>query len=205
MTLRQATRYLAAVAGAAVIAASAAAQTSEPKPRPLLVGVVDLGVVLIRYERTAEISREVERDKDRFEARAKEQQRTIDAIAREVDAQPEGTAARRDKLSELRLAQKTLESMRAEGDAILRDRFEQLTLQVIDEIDAGVRAFAKERHYDMILKTTTKGWGETKLPERIYRAQVSTLVAYDKALDVTDEIVKHLNDAESLKKHAFHE
>jgi Skp family chaperone for outer membrane proteins len=192
------------IAVAGILATSAVGQTSEPKARPLLVGVVDLGVIFTRYARTAEVAREITAERERMESKAVERQRQIDALRKEVDAAPEGTVAWRDKTAELKLAQKALDAMRAEADAIAKQRFEALTLQVIDEIDAGVQEFAKANGYDLILKTTTKGWGETRLPERIYRAQVSTLVAYDPKLDVTAPLLEKLNDAESLKKRVFH-
>jgi Skp family chaperone for outer membrane proteins len=200
MTRRQAGRCFAGLAVASVLAASATAQTSEPKARPLLVGVVDLGVIFFRYQRTAEIGREVDRDRDRMEARNREQRRAIEGIRKELDAIPEGTRAYREKAAELQVAQKALEAMRAESEVVVKQRFETLTLQVFDEIDAAVHEFAKANDYDLIVKTTTKGWGEKGLPERIYRAQVSTVVAYDPKLDVTEAILGQLNDADNMKK-----
>jgi len=204
MTRGQAGRYLLVAAVAGTLAASATAQTSEPKARPLLVGVVDLGVVFLRYQRTADVAREVERDKEALAAKTSEQQRAIDALAKDLDAAPAGTEVYREKAAELKLAHKALDAMNLEADAIAQQRFETLTLQEIDEIDESVREFAKANHYDLIVKTTTKGWGEKKLPERLYRAQISTVVAYDPKLDVTEQILARLNDVENLKKHGAH-
>ena len=56
MTRQRAMKGVLGVALAGVVVASAAAQSAEHKPRPLLVGVVDLGIVFMRYERSAEIA-----------------------------------------------------------------------------------------------------------------------------------------------------
>jgi Skp family chaperone for outer membrane proteins len=204
MTRQRSGECILGIALTGILAASATGQTAAPKARPLLVGVVDLGLILTNYERSAEVTREIEREKEMIESKGKEQQRSIEGLVKELDATPEGTTAWRVKAAELKLARKALEAMRVEADAIVNQRFEALTLQVIDEIDEAVHGYAKANGFDLILKTTTKGWGESRLPERIYRAQVSTLVAYDPKLDVTAAILSQLNDAESLKKKSFH-
>jgi Skp family chaperone for outer membrane proteins len=200
MTRYRAATYFVGLAATGILGATAVAQSIDKRPQPLLVGIVDLGVVLARYHRTADIGREVEREKGVMESRARQQKRNIDALSKEIEGMPEGTELYREKVAELKLEQKALEAMNAEVGAIAKQRFDVLTLTVIDEIEEGVREFARRNRYDMILKTTTKGWGESGLPERIYRAQVSTVVAYDTKLDVTEAIVEQLNDPESLKK-----
>ncbi len=204
MTRQRAMKGVFGVALAGVIVASAAAQSGEHKPRPLLVGVVDLGTVFMRYERSAEIAHEIARERTTLDARANDQKVRIEELRKEADGAPKGTAAWREKTGELKLAQKALEAMQAESEAIVNQRFEALTLQVIDEIDASVHAYAKANNFDLLLKTTTKGWGETRLPERVYRAQVSTLVAYDPSLDVTEAVIRSLNDPENVKGKGFH-
>jgi Skp family chaperone for outer membrane proteins len=183
-----------------MIVANVAAQSSEPKARPLLVGVIDLGVVLARYEKSAEVSRELEREKAKLDARLREYERSIENMRQEIEATREGTAAWREKSAELALAEKAFEAMKAESGRVIGERFEMLTLQVIEEIDLAVHEFARANHFDLVLKTTTKGWGETRLPERIYRAQISTVVAYSPALDVTEAVLRQLNGPESPNK-----
>ncbi|HZV00413.1 MAG TPA: OmpH family outer membrane protein [Planctomycetota bacterium] len=183
-----------------MIVANVAAQSSEPKARPLLVGVVDLGVVLARYERSAEVSRQLEREKSKLDARLRDQERAIEKMRQEVAGTSESTAEGREKSADLALTEKAFEAMKAESDRVIGERFEVLTLQVIEEIDAAVHEYARANHFDLILKTTTKGWGEKRLPERIYRAQISTVVAYSPALDVTEAVLRQLNAPESPKK-----
>jgi hypothetical protein len=96
--------------------------------------------------------------------------------------------------------QKALATMEAEVAKLAEKRIETLTLEIIDDIEDAVRDFARANRYDMIVKTTTKGWGESGLPERIYRAQISTVVAYDPSLDVTEPILAKLNEPERVKK-----
>jgi len=204
MTRRQAGRTLLGLAVTGILAASATAQTAEPKARPLLVGVVDLGVVFARSERTAGIARQVAREREPIDARTREQRGAIDSLRRDLEATPDDNPTKRLKVAELMLLEKGLEAIEHETTRLTQQRFETLTLAVIDEIDAAVREFAKTHGYDLILKTTTKGWGETRLPERLYRAQISTVVAYDPALDVTDAIVEQLNANPEGERRTFH-
>jgi Skp family chaperone for outer membrane proteins len=204
MTRRQAAKGFLGIAVTAIVAATATAQSLEPKARPLLVGVVDLGIVFTRYQRTMDLTREIDRERQSMAEKAREQRSALDALRKDLDATPEGTVAYQDKAAALKLAQKGLEAMDQEAVKIAEQRVETLTLQIFDEIEESVRDFAKKNKYDLIVKTTTKGWGKGSLPERTYRAQVSTVVAYDPKLDVTDPILAQLNDAESLKKKSFH-
>lgn len=200
MTLRATAGSFLALAATALLVATATGQTDAPEPRPLLVGVVDLGVVFTRYSRSAEIGRQVESEKAKLDERSRAQEHAIQKLREDVDAAPEGTAAWREKVAALKVAEKEHEAMKAEAERIVVQRFEALTLRAIDEIDECVHAYAKTHHFDLILKTTTKGWGEKTLPERIYRAQVSTVVAYDPKLDVTEAIIGALNRGHGEKK-----
>jgi Skp family chaperone for outer membrane proteins len=199
MTRRHAGSFFVGIAATA-LAGSAIARTAEPKPSPLLVGVVDLGVVLERYQGTKDIMLKVQEEKARIADSAKEQRRALESLRKEIEATPENTPAYKEKTAELEIMKKGLEAMDAEAISIVQKRTEALTLQVIDEIEDGVRDFCKANKYDMIVKTTTKHWGAAGLPERLYRAQISTVVAYDPKLDVTESIIARLNDPERLKK-----
>jgi Skp family chaperone for outer membrane proteins len=204
MTRQQAGIGFLGIAVTAIAVATATAQSLEPKARPLLVGVVDLGVVFTRYQRTVDLAREIDREKLAMVEKAQEQRRVLDTLRKDLDATPEGTVAYQDKAAAYKLALKGVEAMDQEAVKIAEQRAETLTLQIFDEIEESVRDFAKNNKYDMIVKTTTKGWGKSSLPERIYRAQISTVVAYDPKLDVTEPILSQLNDAENLKKKSFH-
>jgi hypothetical protein len=136
----------------ALVIAMALPASSE-KPRALLVGVVDLGVVFAIYEKSEDVLKSIERDHELIES-----------------------------------------------EPAMKQQYEALMLECMNEIDETIHVFCKGHKYDLILKTTTKGWGESSLLGRIYRAQVSTVVAYDEKLDVTEAIIEHLNSSESPKK-----
>ena len=51
----------------------------------------------------------------------------------------------------------------------------------------------------MIIKVDSKGWGDERFQERIFRAQVSSVLWYDPRLDVTNTILAALNDPTWIK------
>jgi Skp family chaperone for outer membrane proteins len=197
------TKALLLLGVSALLATSAVGQTEEPKARPLLVGVVDLGVAFKGYKRKEEFERIVNDEKDQLEADAKRRGVELERLRRSIELFKEGTEGYENKKYELTVAMKNYELARDHANEVLKRRVENLTLQILDEINDGVQVYARAHNFDAILKADSKGWGEERYQERIFRAQVTGLMYFDRGLDVTAGVLEALNDPENLKKRSF--
>jgi hypothetical protein len=166
----------------------------------LKVALVDIGVVFKNYQRKNALEKQINAKKDKLEAQGKQQAQIIENLRKALDLLKEGSELWRQKRKDLKLEAKKFEVMRDGMDEELKLEVENLTLQILDEIEERVREFGKSQAYDLIVKIDTKGWGDEKFQERIFRAQVSSVLYYDAKLDVTNTIVAMLNDPGWIKK-----
>jgi Skp family chaperone for outer membrane proteins len=187
----------------AAFAATTRAQ-SKVEPRPLLVGVLDLGEAFKNYKRKADLEAEINADKDRLEQRAKESTAAIERLRKDLDLLKEGSELWTVKRGELSIAVKAAESLREELNNQLATRATALTVQLLDEVNEAVRDFAKANGYDVIIKKDAKGWGDERFQERVFRAQVETVLYADARMDVTQGVLELLNSPENLKRRRFH-
>jgi hypothetical protein len=130
----------------------------------------------------------------------KHQSQIIESLRKQLDLLKEGSETWRAKRKELKLEAKKFEVMRDGMEEELKLEVENLTLQILDEIEEKVREFGKAGGYDMIVKIDTKGWGDERFQERIFRAQVSSVLYHDARLDVTNSILAALNDKDWVEK-----
>jgi Skp family chaperone for outer membrane proteins len=193
-------------AGAAMGATLLAATPAQGQnAAPLRVALVDIGVLFKQYKRKDDLENQVNAKKTQLEGAAKQQQSICEGLRKALDLATEGSAYWRDKRKELKLAVKNYEVLRDSAEEELKLEVENLTLMILDEIEEKVREYGKgtpggPSTYDMIIKVDSKGWGDERFQERIFRAQVSSVLWYDPRLDVTNTILAALNDPAHLEK-----
>lgn len=205
-TLRLGGALVAGAVGAGLLAAQASAQqgpapANGTTPGGLRVALVDIGVVFKGYKRKDALEKQVNAKKDQLEQQARAQAQIIESLRKKLDELKEGSQMWRDKRKELKLAIKQAEVMRDSMDEELKLEIENLTLMILDEIEETVREFGKNTGYDVVIKVDSKGWGDERFQERIFRAQVSSVLYYDPRLDVTPTVIQLLNDPARIQKY----
>ena len=84
---------------------------------------------------------------------------------------------------------------------------EQQTLQILTELETTIASFGKRYGYDLILKIDS-GAGPTEggselvehFQERIFRAQISDVLYFRDALDITKSVLQYLNSKDNLAR-----
>jgi Skp family chaperone for outer membrane proteins len=185
----------------AIMAATALAQSTGPQARPLVVGVIDIGVVFKNYKRKDDLEKQINAHKERLEKQAQSQREEIQKLRKNLDLVNPGSPTYRIEKYKLLTAMKTAEVNAQAAEEELKSQVEALTLQLLDEIEETVRDYGQKSGYDLILKIDTKGWGDEKFQERIFRAQVSAVLYHDTRVDVTQSVLAVLNDPKNIQKH----
>lgn len=185
-------------------------QPARRVAKALKVGVVDIGVLFKGYKRKdvlegaintrreamqAEIKKEVERIKDmRFR---------LEKSDLRPGSEPYTRAA-----MDIKLANYALELKQKGLQASLKKHVEQQTLQILNELQKTIEVYGKTFRYDLILKIdrgfrdTTKGELYAQFQEEIFRAQISDILYFSDALDITKNVERELNKAKTLKQRA---
>jgi Skp family chaperone for outer membrane proteins len=176
-----------------LVVARAFAEGNEPKARPLLVGVIDIGLVFKNYSRKDEIEREINATKAGYERQAQQQEKEIDEKKRNAPSDP-NSQEYRDWIEDLKETGAVIKARRDRWEATLKAQVERVTVQMLEDIDAATNDYAKANGFDLLLRADSVGWGDERFQERIFREQVRSVVYRERSLDVTAAITKLLND-----------
>jgi Skp family chaperone for outer membrane proteins len=172
----------------------------------LKVGLVDIGVVFKQYVRKDDLEKEINARKQDYEKQAAEQQKTLEGLRMSLQNYKEGSDMWRQKRKDMNLQVSQMKVIRDGWEEDLKIQIENLTLMILNEIEDRVRKFGTDNKFDLIVKIDTQGWGDERFQERIFRAQVSSVLYHRKELDVTPDVLRLLNDKtwlEEKQKGAF--
>jgi Skp family chaperone for outer membrane proteins len=176
-----------------VVAARALGEGEERKPKPLLVGTVDVGVLFKKYERRDDLEKEINAERQKIESKFNELRSHVDEATKVL----QGTAATAPDYLEKKYAQRKLvdelNAFKDESDERLKTDVEKMTLATLDDIEEEFAGFGKKNGFDLILKADSAGWGDARFQEKIFRAQVGGVLQKDPTLDVTDAMAADLN------------
>ncbi len=160
----------------------------------LKVGLVDIGVVFKSYKRKDDLEKEINNQKLNFEKQAQEQQKVLEGLRNNLNLLKDGSDLWRQKRKELNLQVSQMKVIRDGWEEELKIQIENLTLMILNEIEDRVRKFGEDNKFDLIVKIDSQGWGDERFQERIFRAQVSSVLYFRKELDVTERVLLLLND-----------
>jgi len=166
----------------------------------LRVGLVDIGKVFKEYKRKGDLEKEINARKENYEKQAMKQQDELEGMRKSMQLLQEGSDAWRQKRREINLLVSQMKVIRDGWEEDLKIQVENLTLMILNEIENRVNKFGVDNKYDLIVKIDSQGWGEERFQERIFRAQVSSVLYYSAGLDVTPGVLTLLNDPDWIKE-----
>src|SRR5581483_6831772 len=129
-----------------------------------------------------------------YEKQAEDQRKVLEGLSAALRNLKEGSDTWRQKKKEINLQASQMKVIREGWEEDLKIQIENLTLMILNEIEDRVKKFGIDTKYDLIIKIDSQGWGDERFQERIFRAQVSSVLFYRDGLDVTKEVLKMLND-----------
>jgi Skp family chaperone for outer membrane proteins len=163
-----------------------------PAGSRMKVGLVDLGVVFNKFKKKAILEKDVRVQKKKFDTEMKKQNKFI----RQLDKDAEELEG--EKLQELedriKLEVERRRIMKTRFEAVLRKKLVDMALTLLDEINIDIAKYGKKHGYTVILKVDNQGIGPNQYREKIFRAQVQSILYYDGGIDITRPILKILND-----------
>lgn len=190
--------------------ATVVAQQGQPQARrPLKVGVVDIGILFRDYKRKDVLEQAVNAERERVKSEIEAARKEIQQERVGLDNGPfrEGSEPYLQALDQIKLKQYQLELKVERLQGALKKRVEELTLQVLTEIERTIEAYGKRHGYDLILKSdkdTTGGDARGELAqqfqERIFRAQISHVLFYDGGMEISAAVLQTLNSDENLRE-----
>lgn len=175
----------------AALAASPAAQAQELK-----VGYVNVKAVLRDYDKTLAINETLRADQDKAEKDMQALRSELRDIDDELQIMVPGTARYREKKRERVFKAKEIETHREWTQYELGQQMAKSTIEVYKDLLDAVRNIGEAGGYQLVMKIEEgeiKG-ADTGLEVNL-RINTRTVLYYDDSHDLTDQVLKALNDA----------
>lgn len=196
----------------------AAQNNPQPRQQPqgggraMKVGVVDIGALFREYKRKDTLEQQVNQERERIKTELEADQEEIRRKRIQLDkAFTPGTEPYSILRDEIKQATYVLELKTERLQLLLKKRVEELTLQILTELETTIRAYGERHNYDLILKSDreeqaqlTGGGQQSELAqqfqERIFRAQISDVLFFAGSIDITESVKQQLNDPANLQR-----
>jgi Skp family chaperone for outer membrane proteins len=205
-----------AVAFVAACAATVVAQNNPPGPqqppaapaRPIKVGVVDIGQLFRDYKRKDQLETQVNQNRERIKADLDADAENIRRMRRALDtgSAPPGSPQWEELRDEIKQANFVWEMKTQRLQDQLKKQVEEMTLQILTELETTIAAYGRRHGYDLILKSDKdledtggqQGELQQQFQERIFRAQISDVLYNAEGVDITPHVKQMLNAAENI-------
>jgi len=176
----------------------------------LRIGVVDVGLLFKNYKRKDAFESQINDLRERLK---KEVERDHEELRKKRMAFEElpfrsGSEPWLREREKLKLAQYSLELKQERLQSGLKNEVEQNTLRILTELETTIAEWGALKGYDLILKidkadrSNIRGEGELveHFQERIFRAQISDVLFFNKSQDITQTVLGHLNSDANLRR-----
>lgn len=178
------------------------------KKRGLKIAVVDIGVLFRDYKRKEKLEEAVNAERDKIRKQLEADTEDLKRLRKNFDNAPfvpgsEPWMALRD---EIRLKSNEFDYKSERLQGVLKKRVEELTLQILTELQLTITSFGKRNGYDLIFKSDDdesaqiqQGELGQQFQERIFRAQISDVLFHSNAVDITEAVKQQLNSDSNVR------
>ena len=203
--------FAAVLAAAALAATGVWAQQPAPQKKPARqrVGVVDVGLLFKEFKRKDAFEKQINAQRKRLKDELDKEQEKLKKLRREFEKSGyrKGSEPWLREREKLKLAQFSWELKGERMQNALKHEVEQNTLQILSEIEHTIGNYGSRYGYTYILKIDKAEKSPTgassdlvqHFQERIFRAQISDVLYFDKTIDITQPVLKYLNHAQNIR------
>lgn len=202
------------ILGVCLLTATVAAQQTppqpegEPKKRGFKIAVVDIGVLFRDYKRKEKLEEAVNAERDKIRLLLQKDTEDLKRLRDNFDktALVPGSDGYNQLRDEIRLAGNAFEMKSERLQGTLKKRVEELTLQILTELQVTIANYGKKHSYDLIFKSDDdesaqiqQGELGAQFQERIFRAQISDVLFHSDQVDITEAVKKELNSDGNIR------
>ena len=201
--------FAAVLAAAALAATGVLAQQPAPeKKKSRRVGVVDVGLLFKEFKRKDAFEKQINEQRKRLKDELDKEQEKLKKLRSELEKSGyrKGSEPWLRQREKLKLAQFSWELKGERMQNALKHEVEQNTLQILSEIEHTIGNYGSRYGYTYILKIDKAEKGKSgensdlvqHFQERIFRAQISDVLYFDKSIDITQPVLQYLNHKRNL-------
>ncbi|MBI2901150.1 MAG: OmpH family outer membrane protein [Planctomycetes bacterium] len=171
-------------------------QEGRDGKKPFKLGVVNLKHCFEkdRYERIKEVDTELQKVYADYSASVMETQKKIEGLKLQLEGLKPEMSIYWDKLGQLKLAETELDFKKKFGRQQYLNKYNDLQIQIYNEIRRVVSIYGKEHGFDLILRVEEPQLEEDDNPQGVSaRIQSRVVFYYADGVDITADVIKLLN------------
>jgi Skp family chaperone for outer membrane proteins len=172
-------------------AGAAIAQSPGAKAPTFKVGIVDLGEIFNGYKRKISLEKEINVLKEQLDAAIRKQSKLLNSLDKEAEELTGSKSKAMEDRIKLEVYRRRI--LKENRDGQLRQQLENMTLTLLEDINEVIGNYGKDFGYTMILKVDKQGFGKDEFREKIFRAQVQSVLYYNDGTDITKPVLVLLN------------
>ena len=192
---------------AALSTPALALQAPPPPPAPNGQATFKLGVVNVKtcfekdkYDRIKEIDTELQKKSEEYLRKQQDIEKRMVELKEQIDSLPRESPLRGEKMLLLRRLETDRKFEQEYGRAKYLEFYSDRKMEIYNEVRRTVTMIAQEQKFDLILRVEAPLLEEQD-PETVTQRINNRVVLYsNETVDITNLVVKRLNDEWALKK-----
>jgi len=172
---------------------------SEAAAKPMKIGVLDLRLLMDKCQLRKDKEVEINKMKDEEAAKLKEEKKALDQIKAEIERMPKDAPNLAEKTKEFARKQEALVLKNRWAEADVLEAWEKTFQSVYSDVLRMIEDFRQKNGYDLILRYDSQplGAGGARVIDQLDRKVV---MARSASADVTDALIKYVNDTYAQEK-----
>jgi Skp family chaperone for outer membrane proteins len=192
-------RNFSIAVGLFLIAAVPAAAQDKPAENPLPIGLVNIEKIAQQYKPFQKQVAELQEQAKELQTSGALKQSELQTVGSELQKTPQGTAEFQKLQAQYGRLQRELQAFVQEGQQKIRDKDLKISLSLHREIDQVLKPYCKAKGLKLVVRMPGTSLDENQNQQQILQA-ISRGVLYEDGLDITDDVLKLLNEQSAKGK-----
>ena len=192
-------RNLTLATGLLLLAAVPLPAQDKPAENTMPIGLVNIEKIAQQYKPFQKQVAELQEQAKELQTNAALKQSELQTVGSELQKTAQGTAEFQKFQAQYGRLQRELQAFVTEGQQKFRDKDLKLSLSLHREIDQVLKPYCKAKGIKLVVRMPGTSLDENQNQQQILQA-VSRGVLYEDGLDITDDVLKLLNEQSAKGK-----
>lgn len=166
----------------------------EAAPKTLKIGFADIKKIIDKYERTKTLEADIDRFRIAKSDEIKEKQAKLKEVQDDLKVLNPGSRMYFEKMKQARRMQMEIEYAEDELKVDLQQQLLKATKDIYADITRQIQTYAEKNGFHVIFKVETGDIESESKAELILKINSRGVLYYDPALEVTDALIRIMNE-----------
>jgi len=195
---------LMVIVAAAALSGAAAAQDHQDGKSPFRLGVVNLKTCFEKekYDRIKDIDADLQKMADAYTKKLQDIEKRMLELKDQIESLPRESPLRADKILQARRAETDYKFEKEYGKTKYLEYYSDRKIEIYNEVRRVVSMIAKDQKFDLVLRVEAPSLEEQDPENLAQRINSRVVLYYNEGVDITDMVLKKLNEEWARQKAA---